>query len=78
MVAVGAASAIAIGTSHTANATALHPLSPFAVPHAGAAVAGNAVTVHLPGTSTRYLRLTFTVNTAWPAGLLSELQAFGS
>jgi hypothetical protein len=40
---------------------------------------GNTVTIHLPsGTSTRYLRLTFTANTAWPAGQLSELQAFSS
>ncbi len=39
---------------------------------------GNTVTVHLPATGARYLRLTFTANSGWPAGQLSELQAFGS
>jgi hypothetical protein len=40
---------------------------------------GNTVTIPLPsGTSTRYLRLTFTANTGWPAGQLSELEAFAS
>ncbi len=39
---------------------------------------GNTVTVNLPANSTRYLRLTVTGNTGWPAGQLSELQAFTS
>ena len=40
---------------------------------------GNTVTITLPaGTSTRYLRLTFTGNTAWPAGQLSEFEAYAS
>nr|WP_285735743.1 discoidin domain-containing protein [Kitasatospora phosalacinea] len=39
---------------------------------------GNTVTVNLPATPTRYLRLTVTGNTGWPAGQLSELQAFTS
>ena len=40
---------------------------------------GNAVTITLPsGTSTRYLRLTFTGNTGWPAGQLSEFEAYTS
>ncbi len=40
---------------------------------------GNTATVTLPsGTSTRYLRLTFTANTGWPAGQLSELEAYAS
>ncbi|HVV25190.1 MAG TPA: discoidin domain-containing protein [Pseudonocardiaceae bacterium] len=40
---------------------------------------GNTATITLPGgTSTRYVRLTFTANTGWPAGQLSELQAFSS
>lgn len=40
---------------------------------------GNTVTIALPsGTSTRYLRLDFTANTAWPAGQLSEVRAFAS
>ncbi len=40
---------------------------------------GNSATVTLPsGTSTRYLRLTFTANTGWPAGQLSEVEAYAS
>ncbi|MDI5965950.1 discoidin domain-containing protein [Streptantibioticus silvisoli] len=40
---------------------------------------GNSVTITLPsGTSTRYLRLTFTANTAWSAGQLSEFEAYAS
>ncbi|MDF3287913.1 discoidin domain-containing protein [Streptomyces silvisoli] len=40
---------------------------------------GNTASVTLPsGTSIRYLRLTFTANTAWPAGQLSELEAYAS
>ncbi|SCZ01185.1 F5/8 type C domain-containing protein [Streptomyces sp. 136MFCol5.1] len=39
---------------------------------------GNTATVTLPGTSARYLRLTFTANTGWPAGQLSELEAYTS
>jgi hypothetical protein len=37
---------------------------------------GNTATLTLPGTSARYLRLTFTGNTGWPAGQLSELEAY--
>ena len=37
----------------------------------------NKVTVDIPDTAARYIRLTFTANTAWPAGQLSELQAWG-
>ena len=39
--------------------------------------AGNAVTVRFPAQSVRYLRVSVTANTGWPAGQLSELQAFG-
>ena len=39
---------------------------------------GNAVTVNLTPVSTRYLRLTFTANTGWPAAQLSELEAYAS
>ncbi|HEY3479953.1 MAG TPA: discoidin domain-containing protein, partial [Streptomyces sp.] len=39
---------------------------------------GDSVTVTLTPSSTRYLRLTFTANTGWPAGQLSELEAYGS
>ncbi|MHA6759072.1 discoidin domain-containing protein [Streptacidiphilus sp. PAMC 29251] len=40
---------------------------------------GNTVTVPLPaGTSTRYVKLTFTANSGWPAAQLSELQVLGT
>ncbi|MDJ0343013.1 discoidin domain-containing protein [Streptomyces sp. PH10-H1] len=40
---------------------------------------GNSATVTLPaGTTTRYLRLTFTGNTGWPAAQLSEFEAYAS
>ncbi len=39
---------------------------------------GNTATITLPGTSARHLRLTFTANTGWPAGQLSELEAYPS
>lgn len=40
---------------------------------------GNTVTITLPGgTSVRYLRLTFTANTGWPAGQLAEFEAYAS
>lgn len=39
---------------------------------------GNAVTVTLPANTTRYLRLTFTANSGWPAGQLSELEAYAA
>ncbi|MFD3474752.1 discoidin domain-containing protein [Streptomyces sp. NPDC058695] len=37
---------------------------------------GNTTEVALTGTPTRYLRLTFTDNTGWPAAQLSELEAY--
>lgn len=39
---------------------------------------GNTVTVTFTGTAVRYVKLTFTANTGWPAGQLSELQVFTS
>jgi len=39
---------------------------------------GNTVTITFPATSTRYLRVNFTANTGWPAGQISELEAFSS
>lgn len=36
----------------------------------------NTTEVALTGTPTRYLRLTFTANTGWPAAQLSELEAY--
>ncbi|MFD7096308.1 discoidin domain-containing protein [Streptomyces xanthophaeus] len=38
----------------------------------------NTVTVPLPAATARYLRLTFTANTGWPAGQLSELEAYAA
>ncbi|MFJ4926363.1 discoidin domain-containing protein [Streptomyces sp. NPDC088736] len=37
---------------------------------------GNTVTITLPGSATRYLRVTVTGNTGWPAAQLSELEAY--
>ena len=39
---------------------------------------GNTATVTFNTTSVRYVKLTFTANTGWPAGQLSELQIYGS
>ena len=38
---------------------------------------GNTVTVPLGTTTTRYVRVKVTANTAWPAGQLSELEVYG-
>jgi hypothetical protein len=38
----------------------------------------NTVTVTFPAATVRYLKLTFTANTGWPAGQLSELQVYNS
>ncbi|MER7561695.1 discoidin domain-containing protein [Streptomyces sp. NPDC097941] len=37
---------------------------------------GNTATVTLPGTSVRYLRLSVSANTGWPAGQFSEVEAY--
>ncbi len=37
----------------------------------------NTVTIPFGATTTRYLRLTFTANTAWPAGQVSEFEVYG-
>ncbi|MBK3574646.1 discoidin domain-containing protein [Streptomyces sp. MBT65] len=40
---------------------------------------GNTATLTLPATvTTRYVRLSFTANTGWPAGQVSEFQVFGA
>ena len=39
---------------------------------------GNTATVTFGETSRRYLRLTFSVNTGWPAGQLSELEVYAT
>lgn len=55
---------------HTVAGSAGHTFDPGS---------GNTVTIRLPSPATaRYLRLTFTGNTAWPAGQVSELKAYGS
>ena len=41
------------------------------------AVAGNSVTINFGQTSTRYVRIDITANTAWPAGQLSEVEVYG-
>jgi hypothetical protein len=55
------------GTYSTLKASAGYTFNP---------ASGNAVTVTLTPRSTRYLRLTFTANTGWPAAQLSELEAY--
>lgn len=42
------------------------------------AVGNNSVTVNFNAASTRYVRLLFSTNTAWPAGQLSELEIYGT
>jgi hypothetical protein len=37
---------------------------------------GNTATVTLPGTTVRYLRLSVSANTGWPAGQFSEVEAY--
>jgi hypothetical protein len=39
--------------------------------------AGNTVTITLPTTSTRYVRLSFASNTGWPAAQLSQIEVYG-
>jgi CARDB/F5/8 type C domain len=39
---------------------------------------GNSVTINFPATSTRYVRVSITANTGWPAAQLSELEVYGA
>ncbi|MEO5875546.1 MAG: discoidin domain-containing protein [Streptosporangiaceae bacterium] len=39
---------------------------------------GNTVTINIPVTTKRYLRLNITGNTGWPAGQVSEFEAYAS
>ncbi|MEU7851818.1 CARDB domain-containing protein [Micromonospora parva] len=39
---------------------------------------GSTVTINFTATSTRYVRITVTANSGWPAGQLSELEVYGS
>jgi hypothetical protein len=38
---------------------------------------GNAVTIALEASSQRFIRLTFTGNTGWPAGQVAEFEVYG-
>jgi hypothetical protein len=39
---------------------------------------GNAATVTFSGTTTRYVRVSFSANTGWPAGQVSELEVYAT
>jgi glycoprotein endo-alpha-1,2-mannosidase len=39
---------------------------------------GNTATITIPNATTRFLRLTFTGNTGWPAGQVSELEVYAA
>ncbi|HZN84600.1 MAG TPA: discoidin domain-containing protein, partial [Mycobacterium sp.] len=39
---------------------------------------GNTVTLTIPQTTRRYVRVTFIANTGWPAGQVSELEVYGA
>ncbi|MGC4770564.1 CARDB domain-containing protein [Micromonospora sp. DT44] len=39
---------------------------------------GSTATINFSATSTRYVRITITANSGWPAGQLSELEVYGS
>ncbi|MFD5919274.1 discoidin domain-containing protein [Kitasatospora sp. NPDC058201] len=53
----------------TARAEAAHRFDP---------ATGNTVTLAVPGTTARHLRLSFTGNTGWPAAQLAEFEAYTS
>jgi hypothetical protein len=42
-----------------------------------APASANTVTINFTASSTRYIRLSFTANTDWPAGQLSEFEVYG-
>ncbi|MGN7453588.1 CARDB domain-containing protein [Paenibacillus pasadenensis] len=42
------------------------------------AAGGNSATASFPAASARYVRLSFSANTAWPAAQLSELEIYGA
>jgi hypothetical protein len=39
---------------------------------------GNSATLTVPGLRTRYVRITFTANTGWPAAQLSQIEVYGT
>jgi F5/8 type C domain/CARDB/Right handed beta helix region len=55
-------------TFTTIVASAAHTFDP---------ASGNTVTIPFAAATTRYLRLTFTANTGWPAGQVGELAVYG-
>jgi hypothetical protein len=66
---------IAVGASTTnttfttAAGAALYTFNP---------ATGNQVTITFPAVTARYLRITFTSNSGWPAGQASEIEAYAS
>jgi len=68
--------------TETLTATGSSDGSTFSTLKAGAGytfdpASGNSVTVDLTTATARFVRLTFTANTGWPAGQLSELEVYG-
>lgn len=59
------------------NGTSLTDLAPSQTYTFNPAVAGNSVTIDFAQASARYLRITITANSVWPAGQLSELEVYG-
>ncbi|WP_214416132.1 CARDB domain-containing protein [Sphaerisporangium fuscum] len=55
--------------------------SPFTIVNAAGytfdPATGNTVTINFTATTARYIRITITANTGWPAGQLSELEVYG-
>jgi hypothetical protein len=62
------------GSTDGSNYTTLAPSAGYTFNPA----TGNTVTVTFSAASVRYVKLTFTANTGWPAGQLSELQVYTS
>ncbi|WNI15243.1 discoidin domain-containing protein [Actinacidiphila sp. ITFR-21] len=61
------------------TATSLPPGAQPSANHTFDPATGNTVTVTLPAAvAARYVRLTFTANTGWPAGQLSELEVYSA
>jgi hypothetical protein len=59
------------------DGTAYSTLAP-SVDYAFDPATGNTASATFTAANVRYVKLTFTANTGWPAGQLSELQLFGS
>jgi hypothetical protein len=61
-----------LGSTDNDTYTTLKPSAQYTF----APSSGNTVTIPLPGTATRYLRVLITANTGWPAAQLSEVEAY--